>query len=129
MELPDTIRNRIRNRAALIRANLERHADVRVTPPRLGISADTTLRLGATEVRLLAFGPAHTDGDIAVLVPAERLLVTGDLAQPMTVLGLDPEVGDVQVWIAALDRLTDLAAAHRVRFVVGGNRSVGDRSH
>jgi len=125
LAVTDSARARMRTRAALIRTNLALHGDVRITPPSVGVSQDTIITVGSAQVLILTFQPAHTDGDVAVLVPSRRLLVVGDLAQPQTVLGIDPDVGSPQAWIAALDRLIELATRHGVQYVVGGNRQVG----
>lgn len=128
LSLPDSTRGRLRTRAATIRRNLSLHGDVRITPPAVAISQDTVISIGGADVVILTFGPAHTDGDVAVLVPSRRLLVVGDLAQPQTVLGIDPVVGSARAWIAALDRLIALAEQHGVEHVVGGNREAGSRA-
>jgi len=38
------------------------------------------LKVGALEVRLLHYGPAHTSGDTIVLLPSEKVAFIGDLA-------------------------------------------------
>ena len=54
--------------------------------PQLTFTDAMTLHLGATTVRLLHFGPAHTDGDVVVFFPAEKVAFIGDLF----FLGRDP---------------------------------------
>ena len=50
-----------------------------VVLPDRTVSGDEVLNLGGTELRLLAFGHAHTPGDLALFWPAQRLLMTGDV--------------------------------------------------
>lgn len=38
-----------------------------------------TLHRGGREIQLAFFGRGHTAGDVVVYLPAERVLVTGDL--------------------------------------------------
>jgi glyoxylase-like metal-dependent hydrolase (beta-lactamase superfamily II) len=54
--------------------------------PNETFSKDLTLFLGDTEVRLLYFGPAHTNGDVVVYIPSEKAAVVGDLV----FVGRDP---------------------------------------
>ncbi len=54
--------------------------------PNETLSKDLTLWLGDTEVRLLYFGPAHTNGDIVVYIPSEKAAIVGDLV----FVGRDP---------------------------------------
>jgi cyclase len=72
----------------------------------------------------LALGPAHSAGDLAVWLPAEQVLVAGDLCfNQVTPLAL-PGHASIPGWIAALDELIAL----RPRTVVPGHGPVGDAS-
>lgn len=51
----------------------------RVALPTRTVSADEVLTLGDTQLQLIAFEHAHTQGDLAVFWPAQRLLITGDV--------------------------------------------------
>ena len=75
------------------------------TPPNTTLSERMTLFRGEREIRLLFFGRGHTGGDIVVYLPAERILITGDLL----LQGL-PFMGDgfVQDWVATLEALKGL---------------------
>ncbi|HLH13748.1 MAG TPA: MBL fold metallo-hydrolase [Solirubrobacteraceae bacterium] len=77
----------------------------------LALPADTfdgelELRVGATQVRLVEVGPAHTRGDTLVHLPAQRILFTGDIlfsaAHPIA------WAGPVSNWIAACERILAL---------------------
>jgi cyclase len=70
------------------------------------------LQVGNKRVELHALGPAHTDGDVLVWLPAERTVFTGDLL----FIGGTPVMwaGPVQNWLAACDRILALGARHIV---------------
>ena len=54
-------------------------ATTKLPLPTETFTNDLTLYLGDTEVRLLYFGPAHTNGDSVIYFPAEKAAVVGDL--------------------------------------------------
>ena len=54
---------------------------VRLTPPTHPIDAPTTLDLGGRIVELRPQPPAHTDTDLVVFAPAERVWILGDLVE------------------------------------------------
>ena len=49
------------------------------TPPNTTLSRDLTLHLGSREIQIRFLGRAHTDGDVVVFLPKERILATGDM--------------------------------------------------
>ena len=49
------------------------------TPPNATLSRDMTLHRGSREIQIRFFGRAHTDGDIVVFLPRERMVATGDM--------------------------------------------------
>jgi cyclase len=72
------------------RADLERqlaihqlYADeqpkLRPTPPTTTLSRDMTLHRGSREIQIRFLGRAHTDGDVVVFLPKERVIATGDM--------------------------------------------------
>lgn len=54
---------------------------VRLTPPTNAVDSPTTLDLGGRLVELLPQPPAHTDTDLVVFAPAERVWILGDLVE------------------------------------------------
>jgi len=74
--------------------------------PSETFSGQLTLRVGSREVRLIEVGPAHTRGDTLALLPAERVMFTGDIlfsgAHPIA------WAGPVSNWIAACERIEAL---------------------
>ena len=47
--------------------------------PNVTFTKDMTLFMGDTEVRLLYFGPAHTNGDVVIFIPSQKVAIVGDL--------------------------------------------------
>jgi glyoxylase-like metal-dependent hydrolase (beta-lactamase superfamily II) len=47
--------------------------------PGHAVGQTTTLTLGGEPVRIIANGPAHTDGDLVVYLPRERVVLAGDI--------------------------------------------------
>lgn len=78
---------------------------LRPTPPNMTLSRSMTLFEGGREIRLMFLGKGHTGGDVVVYLPAEKVLITGDLLQEPV-----PFMGDSfpAEWIETLDNLRDL---------------------
>ena len=81
---------------------------VEATPgfPTIGVRDGATIRLGGTVVELHYFGRGHTNGDVVVHLPAQRLLVTGDLFTfgPATPQLIDyAGGGSAKEWTSTLD--------------------------
>jgi glyoxylase-like metal-dependent hydrolase (beta-lactamase superfamily II) len=72
---------------------------------------EMTLDLGDITVRMLYFGPAHTNGDIVFFVEPEKVMISGDLVQnKFTILPIGTKT-TIKSWIAALDRAAELKPA------------------
>jgi glyoxylase-like metal-dependent hydrolase (beta-lactamase superfamily II) len=72
---------------------------------------ELTLDLGDVTARLLWFGPAHTNGDMVILVEPDKLLISGDVAQnKFTILPIGTQ-STIKSWLAVLDRIADLKPA------------------
>lgn len=54
---------------------------IRVVPGTLTFSHDMTIHESDREIDLEYFGYAHTRGDIVVYLPAEKIIITGDLLE------------------------------------------------
>jgi cyclase len=83
-------------------------ARVRGRQPTDTFSGRLTLSVGDTVVELIEVGPAHTQGDLLVHVPARRLVFTGDVvfADVTPVMWAGP-VGN---WLRACDAILALNA-------------------
>ena len=75
------------------------------TPPNTTLSERLTLYRGGREIQFHFFGRAHTEGDVIVYLPDDRVIITGD----MLTAGL-PYMGDgyVNEWIDTLERVKAL---------------------
>jgi glyoxylase-like metal-dependent hydrolase (beta-lactamase superfamily II) len=90
---------------------------MQVTLPTMTFDRSLILRRGSRTVEILWLGRAHTDGDVFVFLPKEKVLVTGDALH-----GWTPFMGDSYPyeWIQTLD------AAEKLDFdsVLGGHGDV-----
>jgi glyoxylase-like metal-dependent hydrolase (beta-lactamase superfamily II) len=132
---PATIWGHVRAAAQLVREGAamieevarevpEIAADVRETvidPPERTFDDRATIELGDRVVELSYHGRAHTDGDIAIVVPDAAVLFAGDLLEE----GAPPSFGDSfpLEWPAAVEQLLPLATG----VVVPGHGAVGER--
>lgn len=92
-------------------------------PSRL-ITLAAALDLGGVRAEVVHFGPAHTAGDLAVIVPGENVVFAGDLLEQ----GADPAFGHdsgVGTWPAFLDGI--LGASNDDTQFVPGHGEVVDR--
>ena len=71
------------------------------------------------EIHLLHLGRAHTEGDVFVYLPKEKVVITGD-----AVIGWTPFMGDgyPEDWVGTLDRLAQLDFTH---IIMGHGAVVG----
>jgi glyoxylase-like metal-dependent hydrolase (beta-lactamase superfamily II) len=83
-------------------AGKPRAAASTVAPPTVGMTTRLALYRGAREIRILYVGRGHSDNDLVVLLPRERIICTGDLLVP----GLpDMSAGSITDWISTLESL------------------------
>jgi glyoxylase-like metal-dependent hydrolase (beta-lactamase superfamily II) len=93
---------------------------IRVTPPTRTFEGELSLEVGSRKVELIEVGPAHTEGDVIVWLPGERVIFTGDI---LFIEGT-PIVwaGPIENWIRACDRILALDA----RVIVPGHGPLTD---
>jgi cyclase len=86
-------------------AYLDQVKEIKVTPPNLTFGTAMTIVRGGREMRIMYLGRGHTDTDVVVLLPAERIVCTGDLMESVV-----SYMGDSypEEWIATLERLKAL---------------------
>src|SRR5882762_7537169 len=98
-------------------AYLRELKSMQVTLPTMTFDRSLILRRGPRTVEVLWLGRAHTDGDVFVFLPNEKVIVTGDALH-----GWTPFMGDSYPydWIQTLD------AAEKLDFnlVLGGHGDV-----
>lgn len=83
----------------------EQVKEVKQTPPNLTFDNTMTLVRGGREFRFLYLGRGHTDTDVVVFLPKERIVATGDLMESII-----SYMGDSypEEWIATLEKLKAL---------------------
>ena len=86
-------------------AYLEQVKETRVTPPNVTLKTEMTLYRGGREIRLLYLGRGHTDTDVVLFLPKERIVCTGDLMESVISYMGDSYPDE---WPATLDRLKAL---------------------
>ena len=98
-------------------------AEVRALEPALPtIAFEQTMKLYRRdrEIHLLHLGRAHTEGDVFVYLPKEKIVITGD-----AMIGWTPYMGDgyPEDWAGTLDHLAQLDFTH----IVMGHGEVAGR--
>ena len=89
-------------------------AEVTALKPALPtVTFEGTMRLYRRdrELQLVHLGKAHTEGDVFVYLPKEKIVITGD-----AVIGWTPYMGDgyPEDWAGTLDRLAQLDFTHMI---------------
>ena len=79
--------------------------EVRQTPPNLTFESTMTLIRGGRELRIMYLGRGHTDTDVVVLLPRERIVATGDLMESVPSYLGD---GYPEDWVGTLEKLKAL---------------------
>src|SRR5680860_1245630 len=81
-----------------------------VAVPDIGFSDRYDLDMGDVKIELRYFGPGHSPGDIALWIPQDKLLITGDLGFHQRLLAVfdDTVTG---TWIESFDKLSELNPA------------------
>ncbi len=83
----------------------DEQAKIRPTPPNATMSRDMTLHRGSREIQIRFMGRAHTDGDVVVFLPKERMVATGDM-----ITSALSYTGDafIEEWPATLEQVMTL---------------------
>ena len=95
----------LERQVAVALAYLEQVKETRVTVPNLTFTDSITITRGGREIQIKYLGRGHTDTDVVVFLPKERIVATGDLMESIL-----SYMGDSypQDWIATLERLKAL---------------------
>lgn len=90
--------------------------------PTHTVAQSLTLNEGGRDIQLLLLGRAHTDGDLFIYLPKEKVIMTGD-----AVVDWMPFLGDgyPEEWIGTLDALEQLDFTHMIM----GHGHVAPKSH
>ncbi len=83
-------------------AGKPRAAGSTVAPPTVGMTTRLALYRGDREIRALYVGRGHSDNDVVVLLPKERIICTGDLFGSELP---DMSAANITDWISTLEAL------------------------
>jgi cyclase len=104
-------------------AGIDRSGGTTVKPTR-SFSKRLNLAVGGRSVQLIEVGPAHTSGDVIAYVPANRLVMTGDIlfssGHPLLSVG-----SSVDGWVKACDLILSLDA----EVIIPGHGPIADKTH
>jgi cyclase len=90
---------------------------VRIELPTMTVAQRLTIHTPHRAVELRCVGRAHTDGDVVVYLPDDKVLITGDVVD-----ALEPWMGDSHPyeWIKVLDEMKSVDA----EYMIGGHGDV-----
>jgi glyoxylase-like metal-dependent hydrolase (beta-lactamase superfamily II) len=77
--MTDPQRRQLEARILQFEATLKEIENLEITLPTLTLDRSMTLHAAGREARVLYFGRGHTEGDVVVFLPNEKVLITGDL--------------------------------------------------
>jgi glyoxylase-like metal-dependent hydrolase (beta-lactamase superfamily II) len=90
---------------AALELRIVQEKEVEPTPANTTFSTRMTLHRGSREIQLLYLGRGHTDADLFVYLPKERIVCTGDMMESNLSYLADAWVNE---WPAALEKLLAL---------------------
>lgn len=91
--------------ASMQRRNEEKAEGTYVAVPDIGFEDRYDLDMGNVHIELHYFGPGHSPGDLALWIPEEKLLITGDLGFHQRLLAVFEDT-DTGSWIESFDKMT-----------------------
>jgi cyclase len=101
---------------------LQNSAKLRILPPTVVLDDSLTIREGKQEARILYLGVGHTDGDVVLFLPAQKIAFVGDLLFNKAI----PNVQDANIleWMKTLAEVLKLDAG---KFVPGHGPIAGKK--
>jgi cyclase len=113
---------RLKDQIAQQKDYIQELQGLQLTLPDLTFDRSMILHRGDRRIVLLFLGRGHTDGDVVVWLPKERVIATGDLLH-----GWMPYMGDSfpPEWVTTLDAVGTLEFDH----IIGGHGTVKPRAH
>jgi glyoxylase-like metal-dependent hydrolase (beta-lactamase superfamily II) len=85
--------------------NYASQKELKPTPPNVTLSTQMTLFRGSREIQIRFLGRGHTAGDVVVLLPNEKVVITGDF---LTAGLSNMSDSFPEEWVASLDALKKL---------------------
>jgi cyclase len=113
-ETDDAQIQRLRSQMKPREEYLQTMSHLKIIAPFLTLDDSLTIRDGTQEARLAFLGIGHTDGDIVLLLPSEKIAFVGDLFFNQAI----PNVQDANIlqWMKTLEKVLELNAE---KFVPG----------
>jgi cyclase len=110
----DALEKRSREQIKAREDYLQNISQLKILAPFVVLDDNLTIQEGKQEARLLYLGAGHTDGDIILFLPAEKIAFVGDLFFNKAL----PNVQDASIlqWMKTLEKLLQLNAE---RFIPG----------
>jgi cyclase len=108
-KVPDAAeRQKIREQIKTREEYLQTMTRLNITVPAIALDENTAIHDGKQEARILFLGVGHTDGDIVLFLPAQKVVFTGDLFFNNAI----PNVQDASIleWMKTLGELLKLDA-------------------
>ena len=105
--LTDAQKTRLQDQARTVREYLPKIPGQRIELPTTTLDGSATIHLGDREVRLVHAGGGNTPGDIAVYLPREKILATGDLVVHPSPFAYGSAIAP---WVDTLKRIRELDA-------------------
>src|SRR3984893_14119427 len=101
----DGERERLRGARPMAESYLAEGNALKPALPTMAFERTMKLYRRDREIHLLYLGRAHTEGDVFVYLPKEKVIVTGD-----ALIGWTPYMGDgyPEDWVTTIDRLAEL---------------------
>ncbi|MFN3975865.1 MAG: MBL fold metallo-hydrolase [Aquificaceae bacterium] len=113
---------------AALKANNERfkglYSGVVLVAPHIVVEDRTRLKVGDTIFEIISMAPAHTDNDLVVYMPTEKILFTGDLVYKDRIPFMGDRGASSKGLIKALERIKAMDA----KMLLGGHNEPMDMS-
>jgi glyoxylase-like metal-dependent hydrolase (beta-lactamase superfamily II) len=112
----------------VLNANKERFKglfeNVVLVPPNMVVEDRLTLKVGGVTFEILSMAPAHTDNDLVVYMPSQKVLFTGDLVYQNRIPFMGDRSASSKGLIKALERIKSMDA----KLLLGGHNEPMDKS-
>jgi len=115
-------KNRLESNLRQTEAYLEELKHIKPPLPNRTVANTVTLNEGGREIQILLLGRGHTDGDIFIHLPKEKVVVTGD-----ALIDWMPFMNDgyPEEWVQTLDALEKFDFTH----IIPGHGDVASKAH
>ncbi len=112
-----------RKRLEELKRTAEELEQLRITPPSLTFETQCTIYLDGYTVELLYLGQAHTNGDVVVYFPQQKVIHLGDLHFHQIIPYIDVAAGaDTANWIEILNQVKEM----EVETIIPGHGELTD---